>query len=65
MELYFLSKNIELDINNQVLFSFYRIFVNFLTIYDKMEYREKLIYYFKFRLKLGGTHVNRTYGRIE
>ena len=65
MELYFLSKNIELDINNQVLFSFYRIFVNFLTIYDKMEYREKLLYYFKFRLKLGGTHVNRTHGRIE
>ena len=65
MELYFLSKNIELDINNQVLFSFYRIFVNFLTIYDKMEYREKLIYYFKIQLKLGGTHVNRTYGRIE
>lgn len=64
MELYFLSKNIELDINNQVLFSFYRIFVNFLTIYDKMDYREKLIYYFKFRLKLGGTHVNRTHGRI-
>ena len=65
MELYFLSKNIELDINNQVLFSFYRISVNFLTIYDKMEYREKLIYYFKFRLKLGGTHVNRTHGRTK
>ena len=64
MELYFLSKNIELDINNQVLFSFYRISVNLLTIYDRMEYREKLIYYFKFRLKLGGTHVNRTHGRI-
>ena len=56
---------IELDINDQVLFSFYRISVNFLTIYDKMEYREKLIYYFKFRLKLGGTHVNRTHRRIE
>ncbi len=56
---------IELDINDQVLFSFYRISVNFLTIYDKMEYREKLIYFFKIRLKLGGTHVNRTYGRIE
>ena len=56
---------IELDINDQVLFSFYRISVNFLTIYDKMEYREKLIYYLKFRLKLGGTHVNRTHGRIE
>ena len=56
---------IELDINCQVLFSFYRISVNFLTIYDKMEYREKLIYFFKIRLKLGGTHVNRTYGRIE
>ena len=56
---------IELDINNQVLFSFYRISVNFLTIYDKMEYREKLIYFFKIRLKLGGTHVNRTHGRIE
>ena len=65
MERYFLSKNIELDINNQVLFSFYRISVNFLTIYEKMEYREKLIYSFKFRLKLGGTHVNRTHGRIE
>ena len=56
---------IELDINDQVLFSFYRISVNFLTIYDKMEYREKLIYFFKIRLKLGGTHVNRTHGRIE
>lgn len=39
---------IELDINDQVLFSFYRISVNFLTIYDKMEYREKLIYFLKF-----------------
>ena len=57
--------NKELDLNGQVLFSFYRISVNFLTIYDKMEYREKLIYFFKIRLKLGGTHVNRTYGRIE
>ena len=37
----------ELDLNSQVLFSFYRISVNFLTIYDKMEYREKLIYFFK------------------
>ena len=60
-----IRKIIELDINSQVLFSFYRISVNFLTIYDKMEYREKLIYYFKIRLKLGGTHVNRTHGRIE
>ena len=60
-----IRKMIELDINDQVLFSFYRISVNFLTIYDKMEYREKLIYYFKFRLQLGGTHVNRTFGRIK
>ena len=60
-----IRKMIELDINDQVLFSFYRISVNFLTIYDKMEYRKKLIYYFKIRLQLGGTHVNRTFGRIK
>lgn len=30
------EKMIELDLQHQVLFSFYRISVNFSTIYDKM-----------------------------
>ena len=31
----------ELDLNSQVLFSFQRISVNFLTIYDKMRVPQK------------------------
>lgn len=31
----------ELDLNDQVLFSFQRISVNFLTIYDKMGVSQK------------------------